>query len=189
MGAVIAVFGYSELLIDDALRFYDLVGAGGADAAFRKQRIGGANENVGGEAPYPAGYVAGRMAHKIQIEHLVPKVHQQPLEPDVLIYIAAEVAPAVVEDENAFAEVFVNVLIGVVVVLHEPTLCNAFFKVHLLFVGYIYHRIFSPNFRRSVEGDDQSSIPYPIYDLLTKRGLSRPVFTHYDRYLRVPVLH
>lgn len=189
MAAVALLFGRPETLIDDALRFDDLIGTGGADAAFRKQGICGAHKDVGCKAPDATGYVAGRMAHKVQIEHFVSEVHQQALEPDVLIYIAAEVAPAVVEDEHAVAEVFIDVLIGVIVVLHEPALRNAVFERHLLFVRSVHHRVLPPDFGRAVERDDQSAIPYPVDDLLAKSGLTGPVFAHHYRHLSVSVLH
>lgn len=183
------VFAAPEGFVYYALGFYDLLCTVRMYATFREKSIGGADKYIGGKTPNSRRYISGRMTYKKKVKHLVTEVHQQALEPYVFVHVAAQVAPAIVKKQYTVAEIAVYVLVGVFVMLHKVHLPYALAELKVLFFGYIYQWVLTPYLRRSVKRYYQSPVPYPIDDIFTKRGLTRPVFPHHYRYLRVAVLH
>ena len=134
------------------------------------------------------------MNHEDHIQHLVAEVEDELPEVAVAVDGGVDVAPAVVPNDDAIAEVCVDVLedfvfLGALFVSGRHHLADPLFKLHRLRLADVYLLIWAPYLGHAVVGYCQRPLVDRFDDLFAERTFAGPVPAYDNGYLSVSVFH
>ena len=134
------------------------------------------------------------MNHEDHIQHLVAEVQDELPEVAVAVDGGVDVAPAVVPNDDAIAEVCVDVLedfvfLGALFVSGRHHLADPLFKLHRFRLADVYLLIRAPYLWHTVVGYCQRPLVDRFNDLLAEGAFAGAISANYDCYLSVSVFH